>query len=119
MSFSVPIGGTVVTAIALIIFNRKWICKQFSQCCLKLCLCTNNHQEDHLPPAPVLNNETIDDLEEDDLTKHVSNIHTGSEGGFWGWGQNDTSWVSMSHWYKVSKNVFGKALLSLVAEFQN
>ena len=67
MSFSVPIGGTVVTAIALIIFNRKWICKQFSQCCLKLCLCTNNHQEaeQHLPapPAPVLN----DDLEEDDL----------------------------------------------------
>ena len=67
MSFSVPIGGTVVTAIALIIFNRKWICKQLSQCCLKLCLCTNNHQDDHLPPAPVLNNETIDDLEEDDL----------------------------------------------------
>ena len=50
------------------------------------------------------------------LTKDVSKIHMGSEGGFRGWGQSDTSWVY--HWYKVSKNVFGKAVLSLVAEFQ-
>ena len=50
------------------------------------------------------------------LTKDVSKIHTGSEGGFRGWGQSDTSWVYQ--WYKVSKNVFGKAVLSLVAEFQ-
>ena len=50
------------------------------------------------------------------LTKGVSKIHTGSEGGFRGWGQSDTSWVYQ--WYKVSKNVFGKAVLSLVAEFQ-
>ena len=40
MSFSVPIGGTVVTAIALCVFNRKWILKQFSQCCHKFCVCT-------------------------------------------------------------------------------
>ena len=51
------------------------------------------------------------------LTKDVSKIHTGSEGGFRGWGQSDTSWVYQ--WYKVSKNVFGKAVLSLAAEFQN
>ena len=50
------------------------------------------------------------------LTKDVTKIHTGSEGGFRGWGQSDTSWVYQ--WYKVSKNVFGKAVLSLVAEFQ-
>ena len=50
------------------------------------------------------------------LTKGVTKIHTGSEGGFRGWGQSDTSWVYQ--WYKVSKNVFGKAVLSLVAEFQ-
>ena len=50
------------------------------------------------------------------LTKDVSKIHTGLEGGFRGWGQSDTSWVYQ--WYKVSKNVFGKAVLSLVAEFQ-
>ena len=30
MSLSVPIGGTVVTAIALIIFNRKWIMKKLT-----------------------------------------------------------------------------------------
>ena len=50
------------------------------------------------------------------LTKDVSKIHTGSEGGFWGWGQSDSSWVYQ--WYKVSKNECGKAVLSLVAEFQ-
>ena len=58
-------------------------------------------------------------MESDDqtaLTKGVTKIHTGSEGGFRGWGQSDTSWVYQ--WYKVSKNVFGKAVLSLVAEFQ-
>ena len=50
------------------------------------------------------------------LTKDVSKNHMGSEGGFQGWGQSDTSWVYQ--WYKVSKYVFGKAVLSLVAEFQ-
>ena len=50
------------------------------------------------------------------LTKDVTKIHTGSEGGFQGWGQSDTSWVYQ--WNKVSKNVFGKAVLSLVAEVQ-
>ena len=50
------------------------------------------------------------------LTKDVSYTHTGYEGGFRGWGQSDTSWVSPM--YEVSKNVFGKAVLSLVAEFQ-
>ena len=50
------------------------------------------------------------------LTKHVSYTHTVYEGGFRGWGQSDTSWVSAM--YEVSKNVFGKAVLSLVAEFQ-
>ena len=50
------------------------------------------------------------------LPKHVSYTHTGYEGGFRGWGQSDTSWVSSM--YEVSKNVFGKAVLSLVAEFQ-
>ena len=51
-----------------------------------------------------------------DLTKPVSYTHTGYEGGFRGWGQSDTSWVFPM--YEVSKNVFGKAVLSLVAEFQ-
>ena len=51
------------------------------------------------------------------LTKDVSNIHTGLEEGFRGWGQSDTSLVSPM--YEVSKNVFGKAVLSLVAEFLN
>ena len=55
-------------------------------------------------------------LFENYLTKDVSYTHTGYEGGFRGWGQSDTSWVYQ--WYKVSKNVFGKAVLSLVAEFQ-
>ena len=50
------------------------------------------------------------------LTKPVSYTHTGYEGGFRGWGQSDTSWVFPM--YEVSKNVFGKAVLSLVAEFQ-
>ena len=50
------------------------------------------------------------------LTKDVSYTHTGYEGGFRGWGQSDTSWVFPM--YEVSKNVFGKAVLSLVAEFQ-
>ena len=50
------------------------------------------------------------------LTKDVSYTHTGYEGGFRGWGQSDISWVSPM--YEVSKNVFGKAVLSLVAEFQ-
>ena len=50
------------------------------------------------------------------LTQRVTIICTGSEGGFRGWGQNDTSWSYP--WYEVSKNVFAKAVLSLVAEFQ-
>ena len=52
----------------------------------------------------------------DYLTQRVTIICTGSEGGFRGWGQNDTSWSYP--WYEVSKNVFAKAVLSLVAEFQ-
>ena len=50
------------------------------------------------------------------LTQRVTIICTGSEGGFPGWGQNDTSWSYP--WYEVSKNVFAKVVLSLVAEFQ-
>ena len=50
------------------------------------------------------------------LTQRVTIICTGSERGFRGWGQNDTSWSYP--WYEVSKNVFAKAVLSLVAEFQ-
>ena len=50
MSFSVPIGGTVVTAIALIIFNRKWIVKKLTKCCK----CSNNNGE---------SNEDLEDLE--------------------------------------------------------
>ena len=51
MSFSVPIGGTVVTAIALIIFNRKWILKKLTKCCK----CSErSHSE---------SNEELEDLE--------------------------------------------------------
>ena len=50
------------------------------------------------------------------LTQQVSYLRTGYEGEFRGWGQNDTSWVSPMYW--VSKNVFDKVVLSLVAEFQ-
>ena len=53
---------------------------------------------------------------ENSLTQRVTIICTGSEGGFRGWGQNDTSWSYP--WYEVSKNVFAEVVLSLVAEFQ-
>ena len=46
MAFSVPIGGTIVTAVALCIFNRKWILKQFTQCCHKFCVCTTEEQSE-------------------------------------------------------------------------
>ena len=52
----------MVTAIALIIFNRKWICKQLSQCCLKLCVCNTNNQHPAPPPPP--DSDTLDDLED-------------------------------------------------------
>ena len=67
MAFSVPIGGTIFTAIALIIFNRKWILKKLRQCCINCCDCSTHENTDVI----------LDDLEKipDRWTIHRHHIH--------------------------------------------